>query len=838
MSIFDRIVEYSNISKPSERVPKEDGGMLVQPSDDGSRLGYKGKKSDRYIYSDNYRTIYDKETKLYSKKVGRDRKLLTQEPGETKKEFFKRVANYSTETATARTDKFTKEILDSRNKIDSWTSNWLSKNLKNYGVRDFDKMVENLKRDWKIESKKLKLPTDKIKIFTESGFPNLSTSKGKETAVSKNPFTFDDITFYTPENPSGKEKYMAQWKKIFFKNKIENTPGLKNKLSNYFEFMNLDKRGSPASGGPTIKSYKDIMDKDVVYILSEEDSGLKKGAKYDVFNSFDDLADSYNKFTLKMNRSESWKENAGIIEEALGLKKNSIKNSMQAEQRALKKILDVSSLEGTGFGYSIDHGQGLAAAAKSGDVNLMKIALNDLIGTTQDQNTKAGFGGFEKVRGALIRDIQAGVNVKDNVKSLNKLTNDVYKDLGVNKNIYSIKDNKLVSKPLSPQTTREERFTSYFKDIYKTGEGKELIQKQYGDLNKLIASLSNNPACAVFAGKRGKFDVGGSPNANIDDCVQGGIEVINSGKIPANKATEFANFTKRASTLGKNIMKFGIIPEAIFVGADSLVRMGLGDTFKEAGLRASDYLLPGDQTKEAEMLKVKRTLGDKSAEIVGRAIDYRNQLSKIDSLKQEKQFAETLSPTSEFDYLPDRTEDIKNIDTRIKQAESDLTNKFMIPEKEKVYAERAEQEAYDISKAKSPFVKALSYLRAVQPVENDPLAERAPEKQMDLSLFPTLPTQFMELSNTDLIPYTNVLREMGYEVTPKEVIAERDILKKMPLEQMAQEYSPEQIYGAQGTFFGQPLAGGGLANLTKTIPPESGPQSEGLLSLKNRVINS
>ena len=72
MSIFDRIVEYSNISKPSERVPKEDGGMLVQPSDDGSRPGYKGKKSDRYIYSDNYRTIYDKETKLYSKKVGRD----------------------------------------------------------------------------------------------------------------------------------------------------------------------------------------------------------------------------------------------------------------------------------------------------------------------------------------------------------------------------------------------------------------------------------------------------------------------------------------------------------------------------------------------------------------------------------------------------------------------------------------------------------------------------------------------------------------------------------------------------------------------------------------------
>jgi hypothetical protein len=72
-----------------------------------------------------------------------------------------------------------------------------------------------------------------------------------------------------------------------------------------------------------------------------------------------------------------------------------------------------------------------------------------------------------------------------------------------------------------------------------------------GDLNKLIASLSDNPACAVFAGKRGKFDLGGSPNANIDDCLQGGIKVINSGKIPPNKASQFAKFTKKPQLLEK-----------------------------------------------------------------------------------------------------------------------------------------------------------------------------------------------------------------------------------------------------------------------------------------------
>jgi len=30
-----------------------------------------------------------------------------------------------------------------------------------------------------------------------------------------------------------------------------------------------------------------------------------------------------------------------------------------------------------------------------------------------------------------------------------------------------------------------------------------------------------------------------------------------------------------------------------------LIRVGMGDTFTEAGLRATDYLLPGDQTKDS-----------------------------------------------------------------------------------------------------------------------------------------------------------------------------------------------------------------------------------------------
>ena len=95
---------------------------------------------------------------------------------------------------------------------------------------------------------------------------------------------------------------------------------------------------------------------------------------------------------------------------------------MVKEQKAAAKFFGLDDLKGTGLEYSIDHGQGLSAAARSGNKDLMRTALNDLIGTTRLQNTAAGFGGFEATRGALIRDIEAGVNVKDNVASLNKLT--------------------------------------------------------------------------------------------------------------------------------------------------------------------------------------------------------------------------------------------------------------------------------------------------------------------------------------------------------------------------------------------------------------------------------
>ena len=57
----------------------------------------------------------------------------------------------------------------------------------------------------------------------------------------------------------------------------------------------------------------------------------------------------------------------------------------------------------------------------------------------------------------------------------------------------------------------------------------------------------------------------------------------------------------------------------------------------------------------------------------------------------------------------------------------------------------------------------------------------------------------------------------------------------------ANQFGREQVFGTQGTFFGQPLAGGGIAGLSggdkSGPPPERGPNPQGLLSLMKRARN-
>ena len=66
--------------------------------------------------------------------------------------------------------------------------------------------------------------------------------------------------------------------------------------------------------------------------------------------------------------------------------------------------------------------------------------------------------------------------------------------------------------------------------------------------------------------------------------------MINTGKIPEGAGQRnFIKFANKAIEIGKQsgrglrtFAKFGILPEAIFIGADTLIRTGMGDTLNEA----------------------------------------------------------------------------------------------------------------------------------------------------------------------------------------------------------------------------------------------------------------
>jgi hypothetical protein len=94
-------------------------------------------------------------------------------------------------------------------------------------------------------------------------------------------------------------------------------------------------------------------------------------------------------------------------------------------------------------------------------------------------------------------------------------------------------------------------------------------------------------------------------------------------------------------------------------------------------------------------------------------------------------------------------------------------------------------------------------------------------------------------------------------VSAKDILAYRDELKQMPLMDAANQFGREQVFGTQGTFFGEPIiktqprvrntsqdidpfqaAGGGIAKLAGVNsgpPPERGPNSQGLQGLMKRV---
>ena len=435
---------------------------------------------------------------------------------------------------------------------------------------------------------------------------------------------------------------------------------------------------------------------------------------------------------------------------------------------------------------------------------------------------------------------KAGITEKDVDRILNNFEKKINKLGGIQSGVRDV----LVGEELSPE--------NFFKKLTSEAKIGREVRPLKQDFLKEIARLSPDPSCSVFkTGRIGKSN--GGDFAKLNSCVEGGVKAINERKIPNEKATDFLKILKGGSNVVRNVAKYGVIPEAFIFTADALARTALGDTWKEAGLRASDYILPGDQTKEADIEKVSRVFNDRTGELVGKSIDYKNTVNRINSLEAQKRNLETTNVPSDFGYF-DSSSDIKNLDANIAQAKKDLENKFFVPLEQRLFADRKLDEAYDVSKAGSSAMKKLGSVRETAEAMKDTEdfsglqsdAQAPTPLNLDLSLLPNF-RKDMEIAKTlgsvSAEEARKYFKERGE--SPDEFLAFQESfknLKNLPLSNLAQLYGDEQIYGTQGaSALGEPLAEGGIAGLSggdkSGPPPERGPNSEGLSSLLKRGTN-
>ena len=326
----------------------------------------------------------------------------------------------------------------------------------------------------------------------------------------------------------------------------------------------------------------------------------------------------------------------------------------------------------------------------------------------------------------------------------------------------------------------------------------------------------------------------------------------------------------------------------------------MGDNFNEAFLRATEYLRPGDQTKQAEMLEADRFFGPEIAGIIGRSIDYKNELTKVQSLEDQKANLENLSGGDKFDYIGDLSQDVKNVDAQLKQATDNLNNKFKITDAERIYAERMQEEIDDARGAGSFFTKVKSKFRDAGQDLDDIETLGAPElsqQQLNQRMLPQAPTIYKlkdgkfitknlsESSFDEIQDHVRLLKSVGAPVdSSKNLLEQRDYLRSMPLSEQEQIFGKEATYGFSGTM-GEPInkpvfqrpqnvigdmekeivgqtnvvnpfdidisdigsglrgfaaAGGGIAKEAgdrSGPPPEKGPMSQGLQGLMKRVRN-
>ena len=794
MSIFDRIVEYSNISKPSERVPKEDGGMLVQPSDDGSRPGYKGSSYSGETIESNIRFRSGKyEVSYKGKSLGTFEKItdarrvrdqaLEAEPRKKTGTVKKGTRGYVLRKSL---DKFLEN-----NKITP-SFEEVTKNIKfkdDYDKRRYKKVLNSiLENDEKYSKFKIDTADRLNKSQQDFIVDNFELPKGQKNWDFKNQKYGININ----ENPNLAERIKRKLdgpKKFTIAADQANPSGWMMSAMNRL-YKNEIKKGVK----PKDLTYQPVKNEKGIIIGFKDNTaagggntyyGLKKNApenatpwtahgNFSRVNKFLDIAkgvqvDDPSKLLQKILDDKG-------ITKLMGDKSVLTLNDVLSHERYFSNLSDIAPKKLIERQVVLHHTKGvggdLATAAATKDLQLLTGAVNDKVKTLE-----------QIVRGTVNTPAR-----KLNPDEVLKLKNYGAKIIDF--------DGKVVGggflDPNRQIANIEKKAVEYAKS---------------GQFNvKTVASYLERLGCGKAAGGRVFYNEGAM---GLTKCAMKGRnkleQILLKGTGNTTEQTLAKQILKAGPLLkdavslrglfGPAALAFTAATEAGFVGYDMLTE---GKTFREAvGDSLFNYAL-GPKTKIdsiEERNKRFKKLGV-SEQDIGKIGVYESALQDLEKFDKTFEKAATAEQKlNEATQLIDPTlfpGTVEELQKNLFKAKADVQDLY-----------RAGDPEQRLTPALDP-----SNLKILQEAQNlatvDKLTSKGPE--FFGKVFPKY-----EQSRQERILDASSVVNPAFNI-------------------------PGMREATGGYLYG--FAGGGLANLTKTIPPESGPQSEGLLSLKNRVINS
>ena len=435
-----------------------------------------------------------------------------------------------------------------------------------------------------------------------------------------------------------------------------------------------------------------------------------------------------------------------LIDEGLGNEKGTFRNLKNKAVKILhdNKIDVYDPKKGNkAVGFNIDEFAGVTGSGKSQNIGVSQF-INIMEGNLNTKTLASFQGGLSKARAAveaakgtprynsvlkeqmeLINTRAANLEAEYGIKlarlerpaDINNMSTDEVKRL---KNIKLGTDENLYQR-----LVKDAKASGY---SIKVPEGSLTIQEFTDPNNARARELIALVGCPNFKGKQAFSEGGRTGFSEGGDCFDKGQKIINSAQVKSPAAqknlAKLINGLAKTGTFAKNALKFGVVPEALFVGAESIIRAGgdqtLDEGFKSAIGFYTDWTGKTNFKADARASQNLRNIGldgTINIEMLNEMRDASEQVKKLENNQKNvlSAYDESLMGESEQDYK-------KRSNQQIEDAKKYLSTKYLTDSQKNFYTSQ-ENEAKDIAGTRSPFQKFLGEARNKSEnmrYENDP----------------------------------------------------------------------------------------------------------------------